>query len=81
MRTVRAKFQVESITRYYWGEGAMVKLSARYDSTIPEDQRFQEATPSGSMEMRVENPAALEVLELGKFFYVDFTPIEKEPKE
>jgi hypothetical protein len=46
-----------------------------YDTSIPEDQRFQQATPSGSFEQLVDNPAALEQFELGKSYYVDFTPV------
>lgn len=45
-----------------------------YDSSIPEDQRFQKATPSGCIKMQVDNPAALEQFEVGKSYYVDFTP-------
>lgn len=53
-----------------------VKLQCSYDTTIPEDQRFYDATPTGHIEMVVNNPVALEQLTIGKSFYVDFTPCE-----
>lgn len=77
---VRAKFQVESITERHYAPGISpqktVRLSPRYDESIPEDQRFMKATPGGSFEMIVENPAALEQLVPGRYFYIDLTPCE-----
>lgn len=77
--TVRAKFMVTEIHRHAWdsGKGATLVLQPQYDSSIPEDRRFAQATPSGRMEMRVDNPGAIEALPLGKQFYVDFTPVEE----
>lgn len=71
--TVRAKMQVVSITENIYG-GKTVKLEARYEQSIPEDQRFYDATPVGSCEMLINNPAAVEQLKLGQHFYMDFTP-------
>lgn len=77
---IRAKFRLSSITHHDWG-AVTVKLQPQYDETIPEDQRFYDATPSGSLEMMVNNPAALSQLELGEFFYIDLTRIPRgEPK-
>lgn len=74
--TVRAKFTVSSLTKHHYNAGLTgVKLTCEYDPSIPEDQRFYDATPSGSIEMNVNNPAALAQLTLGAKFYVDFTPI------
>lgn len=70
---VRAKFQVTSVTTYTFG--GEVKLEPRYDETIPEDQRFLKATPSGELRMRIDNPAALEQLKPGKTFYLDLTEV------
>jgi len=79
---VRAKFRVISILEQadYRGKPSptkVVKLACIYDTSIPEDHRFFDATPSGSIEMWVNNPMALEQLPLGKSFYVDFTPVEE----
>ena len=79
--TVRAKFTVTQIieTRFGPTPEAAYKtaiLEPRYDQSIPEDVRFLIATPSGKMEMRIENPLALAQFIPGKAFYVDFTPVE-----
>lgn len=75
MPAVRAKFTLTEVTKMHWSPNAQrLKFTAEYDSSIPEDQRFQQATPWGSFEMQVDNPAALARLELGKSYYVDITP-------
>ncbi len=72
--TVRAKFTVVSITDRGPGPKT-IRLEPRYDPSIPEDQRFLQATPWGSMEMAVDNPAALDQMGIGQTFYVDLTPL------
>lgn len=75
--TIRAKMVLSSITSHSWSKDSKtLKFTTQYDQSIPEDQRFQKATPSGFIEMQVDNPAALEQFELGKGYYVDFTPSE-----
>lgn len=69
---IRGKFVVDHVTRYP-GNYAQVVLDARYDSKLPEDQRFAEATPCGKIEMTVTVPAVIEAFQPGKVFYVDFT--------
>jgi hypothetical protein len=77
---VRAKFTVTQIIETRFGpqpEAAYktVVLEPRYDQTIPEDVRFLLATPSGRMEMRIDNPSALAQFVVGSSFYADFTPV------
>lgn len=74
--SVRAKMQLRSVTEEAWG-GKTLKFAAQYDTTIPEDQRFQKATPSASAEFQIDNPAALEQFKLGEYYYLDFTPAPK----
>lgn len=74
--TVRAKFEVVSITDKGANNPKVVKLAARYDMSIPEDRRFQKATPWGEIELHIENPTALAQLQIGKGYYIDLTPIE-----
>lgn len=78
--TVRAKMRLTSMTEVKWSPTAdpsrRVRLETQYDSSIPEDQAFTKATPSGHIEMTIDNPAALAQLELGKAYYVDFTPTD-----
>jgi hypothetical protein len=74
---VRAKFQVTAITEFAWSNVLKeVTLEPRYDPSIPDDQRFASAIPSGKLRMIVDNPAALEQFQTGKIFYLDFTPVE-----
>lgn len=73
---VRGKFKVITITEnVYMPTSKTVVLQCEYDQSIPEDQRFFDATPSGRIEMQINNPAAVEALKLGGSFYVDFTPV------
>lgn len=69
--TVRAKLHLKSMTTHEWG-GKTLRFETRYDDTIPEDLRFQKATPSGHVELQIDNPAALEQFALGEDYYVDF---------
>lgn len=60
---VRAKFKLTEIRDSKWHKDSpgskTLKFSTQYDDTIPEDQRFQKATPSGTCEMQIDNPAAV----------------------
>jgi hypothetical protein len=80
---VRAKLTCSYIQdrTFDYGQGGkyptrIVRFDCSYDDKIPEDQRFQKATPSGFIEMQIDNEAALAQLQPGKSFYVDFTPVE-----
>ncbi len=74
---VRAKFCVVDISQHVHMDGKTIKLAPVYDETIPEDRRFAQATPTGELTMYVNNPAAIEQLPLGAFFYLDFVPVEQ----
>jgi len=74
--SVRAKFQVQRVTDVVWG-GKEITLAPQYDPSIPEDQRYAKATPSGEIKLYIDNPGAADQLALGKFFYVDFTEVEQ----
>lgn len=72
---VRAKFVLQDIMTTSWGS-KILKFYTQYDDTIPEDQRFQQATPCGNIEMQIDNPVALEQFTIGKAYYADFTAVE-----
>ena len=77
MADVRGKFRVTKITHHHgYGQQAQITLSAVYTGSA-EDNTFAAATPSGTIEMSVTNPTAIEKLPLGKSFYVDFTPVDE----
>lgn len=78
MFTIRAKFRCNSVefrddpTNEL--AGRTYKLTPVYDTSTPENERFTKATPWGELTLNVDNPSAR--FEVGKFYYVDFTPAE-----
>jgi hypothetical protein len=71
---VRAKLRLTEITDVAWSAARKkLRFECQYDNTIPENQRFQQATPEGHIELVVDNPAAINALKLGNYYYVDFT--------
>lgn len=75
--TVRGKFRCTEEVKSAWlGEAARkVVFEAVYDLEIPEDRRFYKATPTGRLEMTVDNPTLFEV---GQHYYLDFTPVSTD---
>lgn len=74
---VRGKFMVTEVTEMHWSKDARkVVMTPQYDNSIEEDRRYAKATPTGRIEIQIDNPAALAALPIGKQFYVDFTPAE-----
>ncbi len=74
-QTVRAKFRLVSITEHADWNAKTLKFQALYDDSIPEDRRFAAATPTGTLEMTVDNPSALERFKLGEYYYLDSSPV------
>jgi hypothetical protein len=68
---MRAKFKVQSITKFDGTNGTSVKMSAVYGSE-GENHDFWNTTPSGQIEMFITNLEAVKQLELGKNYYIDF---------
>jgi hypothetical protein len=79
--TVRAKFQCNSVEQFSaTGPGTRTyRFTPQYDPSVPEDQRYAKYTPSGELRITVDNPNV--VFELGRQYYLDFTPVEDTPKE
>ena len=76
---VRAKFKVTSVITTEHAPGYSSKrvvLEPQYDAQVAEDVSFSKATPSGRIEMQIDNPVAIELMPIGQTFYVDFTPVE-----
>jgi hypothetical protein len=72
---MRAKFQVQELTKMAWGQ-ERAKLSAvpfNKDKPEGEDSTFAKATPNGSMEIYIDNPGAQGFLKPGSYYYLDFT--------
>lgn len=78
---VRAKFQCDRIIRTQWSPVYTEwKVSLRpicgNDGEYGENTKFHKSTPSGNLEMVIDNEAAQPAFEVGKAYYVDFTPAE-----
>jgi len=80
MASVRAKFRCMSIEFHETtGTGARsVKLQpvTGGQNTSEEDKAFWKYTPSGQLTMYIDNPPASELFEIGKAYYLDFTPAD-----
>lgn len=71
-QTIRAKFNVSSITEYGNGGGKKVTLQPVIGGS-DENKEWSQYTPSGSIELHITNPDA--VFEFGEY-YIDFTKAE-----
>mgnify|MGYP001609875291 CR=1 FL=1 len=77
---VRAKFYVNSITqsKMYGSEtglGYTVDLNPVIGGSS-ENEKFFRLTPSGSIKLGTINEEAAKSFEIGKEYYIDFTPAE-----
>ncbi len=73
--TVRAKFFVATINHHHVTQGvfATVTMSPVYGEA---NKPWSQATPQGKIEMSITNPDAVDQFELGKSYFVDFSPAE-----
>ena len=77
------KFKVESVTQRRWHQDREVSeekivFTTVYDPSIREDRNFAEATPMGTIEISVTNPAIIGKIRPGESYYVRFEPAETE---
>lgn len=74
---IRCKFRCDSIEPAWEGATADRKavLRAVHDPTVPEDEAFTRYTPSGELQVQINNPAALEQLKVGAYYYLDLTAV------
>ncbi len=73
---MRAKFKIDSVTRLPHGEILNMRAICpdKFDEAgLSEDSSFSKWTPSGSLEMRVTNPALFGTLNPGDSYYLDFS--------
>jgi hypothetical protein len=72
---VRAKFRC--ITKHLvYGTSVKYTFAPQYQPDVPEDQKYEKATPQGELWMVVDNPAVS--FELGKDYYLDLAPADAE---
>lgn len=76
---VRAKMKVMAITPFHSndpnGSCAEVRLMPVYGDG-PENKTWSKATPNGECRMTITNPAAIAAFDLGKEYFLDFTPAD-----
>lgn len=66
--SVRAKFRCATKTT------GSVTLDPDYSDPI--NKNWAQATPGGHIQMSIDNPVALEQFEVGKYYFIDFSPAE-----
>jgi len=74
---VRAKFWVSEVNHKHVGAGSTfveVKMSPVYDDGGA-NKTWSKATPQGQIIMGITNQEAVEQFEIGKSYFVDFTPV------
>lgn len=70
MNSITAKMQVQTVLSN--GVSETTKLYCKYSDT-PEDNSFAKATPSGNMELVIDNPAAQGFLKPMKTYFITIT--------
>lgn len=68
---VRCKMRLDEIRSYPNTTQQTFIFNVCYDDKIPEDQRFYKYTPSGHMQITVDNPNVQESYKLGNYYYFD----------
>lgn len=77
MDKVRAKFKVNAILPGY-GKQSVIHMNAVYSSEPGcENKIFTDATPSAYMSICIEKEETAAFFEMGKEYYLDFTPVDK----
>ncbi|MFD1328301.1 hypothetical protein [Mycoplana ramosa] len=74
---VRAKFQCLSITNHHQHDPSAVQAEVRLIPVYGNgeaNKQWSKWTPSGELKMLITNPSAVDQFELGKEYFVDFTP-------
>lgn len=75
--TVRCKMRVTEKTSIApWASDGSGKPTCRVKLSAvggPDNKSWAAATPSGQVEMHIDNPEAYDAFKLGEFYFVDFT--------
>src|SRR5690242_7481140 len=59
-----------------------IKMSPVYSSDPnSENKKFWDASPGGTFELNIVNPAAVEQFVIGKEYYFDISPVPETPAE
>jgi hypothetical protein len=76
--SIVAKFMVTEKREITKGDKHPIyKLEAVDDDASGEMDHFARTTPKGSIKLRVDNPRAQSMLDIGREYYVEITPVKK----
>jgi len=74
---IRCKFRLTEIhTNCFNSEQKTFIFYPCYDPSIEEDRRFYNATPTGRLDITVNNPVVLNEWKLGSFYYFDVNEVK-----
>ena len=77
--SVRAKMKCYGVQHLQDGQPdttlADIRLMPVYDDKDPTNKAWSKATPAGEVRLLVTNPEAIAAFEIGKSYFVDFTPV------
>ena len=76
---VRAKFWITGIEHHVRHQATEVNATVKMAAVYANDEinkSWSKYTPSGTIQMQITNPGALEQFEVGKEYYIDFTPVD-----
>lgn len=76
MATTRAKFKCFAVTQHEGGDRSIVAQPVYSSDPNSENCSFWRASPNGKLELYITNPAAYDIFEPGKEYYVDITPAD-----
>lgn len=76
----RCKFQITHILPAYpntdaLGDAKRIVFETRYDQSVEEDRAFTKYTPSGRLDVIIDNPKVTEQFAVGDTVYVDIVKI------
>jgi hypothetical protein len=84
MAQVRAKFRciekADRASQYGAPGGATAACVSFAPVSGPENKPWSQYTPSGAIQMQIDNPAAVAAFEVGKDYFVDFSAAAEESK-
>ncbi|MEH2169330.1 MAG: hypothetical protein V7K41_29950 [Nostoc sp.] len=72
---MRCKFEVTSLTRYAGIPSVKVELHPAMGQD-EEDRKFWKITPTGKIELMIDDSNNVNYFEVGKEYYLDFSEVE-----
>lgn len=74
---VRAKFRCVATNKSDYGAGPQDTVILQPVTSGQGNESWSKWTPAGKLEMTITNPEAVAKFELGKSYFLDFTPADE----